>query len=504
MAQYPNTIPTFTTKHNITDVVDENDPNSIQSEVTAVATELGANPRISSALATTYANVDARLEWIEANYRLISNHDSHAALSGLAGDDHTQYARVDGSRAFTGSTAITALPVAVAVGDTQSQGALHTLARSDHRHAHAGGSPVASAVTDTAADGVATTVARSDHKHAREGFGAASDGTAYGAANTPGVAATVSHSDHVHGTPALTAAAPSTQALGDTPVVGVATAPARADHKHGMPAFSTTVSDETTFSLAPSAGVAATVSRGDHTHGSTPSSLTGPSGMMAVWPTNTPPSGWLICDGSAVSRTTYSVLFGIISTTYGVGDGSTTFNLPNLKGRVIVGRDAADTDWDVLGETRGTKTETLAISQIPSHDHSAVTGGQSVDHTHSGTTNNEAGHYHGTGNAGAHTHSMYPGWGGTADIVPVSVGGGSAYWLGQGASGVAGPIVVFSHTYDPGDHNHGNTGGGVNHNHGFGSGGVSAGHTHSVGAQGGGAFHNNLQPSIVFNYVIKT
>jgi hypothetical protein len=66
-----------------------------------------------------------------------------------------------------------------------------------------------------------------------------------------------------------------------------------------------------------------------------------PSGVIMAWPTNTAPTDWLLCDGSAVSRTTYADLFAVISTTYGSGDGSTTFNLPNLKGRVPVGRDAA-------------------------------------------------------------------------------------------------------------------------------------------------------------------
>lgn len=55
-----------------------------------------------------------------------------------------------------------------------------------------------------------------------------------------------------------------------------------------------------------------------------------PTGTMLIWPTASAPTGYLLCDGTAVSRSTYSVLFALISTTYGVGDGSTTFNLPNL------------------------------------------------------------------------------------------------------------------------------------------------------------------------------
>ncbi|MBP3687012.1 MAG: tail fiber protein [Alphaproteobacteria bacterium] len=55
------------------------------------------------------------------------------------------------------------------------------------------------------------------------------------------------------------------------------------------------------------------------------------AGSLLMWATNTPPEGYLLCDGSAVSRTTYSELFKVIGTTFGAGNGSTTFNLPTLK-----------------------------------------------------------------------------------------------------------------------------------------------------------------------------
>lgn len=96
-----------------------------------------------------------------------------------------------------------------------------------------------------------------------------------------------------------------------------------------------------------------------------------PTGSVHAWVTNSAPSGYLLCDGSAVSRTTYADLFAVIGTTFGAGDGSTTFNLPNLKGRTIVGRDAAQTEFDTLGETGGAKTHTLtaAESGVPAHAH---------------------------------------------------------------------------------------------------------------------------------------
>jgi len=100
-----------------------------------------------------------------------------------------------------------------------------------------------------------------------------------------------------------------------------------------------------------------------------------PSGTICQDAGSTPPTGWLLCDGQAVSRTTYAALFARISTTYGVGNGTTTFNLPNLKGKVAVGRDSAQTEFDVLGETGGAKTVTLTIAQMPAHHHRQALGG---------------------------------------------------------------------------------------------------------------------------------
>lgn len=104
-----------------------------------------------------------------------------------------------------------------------------------------------------------------------------------------------------------------------------------------------------------------------------PSSL--PVGTVLPYAGATAPSGYLLADGSAVSRTTYSVLFALISTTFGVGDGSSTFNLPDLRGNVPVGKDTGT--FNALGATGGEETHTLTTTEMPAHTHTQpwITGG---------------------------------------------------------------------------------------------------------------------------------
>lgn len=96
-----------------------------------------------------------------------------------------------------------------------------------------------------------------------------------------------------------------------------------------------------------------------------------PIGTVLPYTNETAPENWLVCDGSELDRTEYNHLFAIIGTTFGGGDGSTTFNLPNLKGRTIVGLDASDTDFNTIGKTLGEKTHTLTVAEMPKHNHTS-------------------------------------------------------------------------------------------------------------------------------------
>jgi microcystin-dependent protein len=113
---------------------------------------------------------------------------------------------------------------------------------------------------------------------------------------------------------------------------------------------------------------------GNHTHDGRDSSpipvaAVIPTGFITPWYSDEIPSWGLELNGQAVSRATYSALFSLWGTTFGAGDGSTTFNLPDMKGRVMVGVDGTQAEFNTLGETGGEKTHTLTATEMPSHTH---------------------------------------------------------------------------------------------------------------------------------------
>jgi microcystin-dependent protein len=185
-----------------------------------------------------------------------------------------------------------------------------------------------------------------------------------------------------------------------------------------------------------------------------------PPGSLMMYIASSAPAGWLLCDGTAVSRVTYSALFSIIGTTYGAGDGLTTFQLPDTRGRTLIGGGTgAGLTARSIGQLGGAETHTLTTLEMPSH-------------THTGTTNSEGLHSH-THNANAE----YP-------------GSGLVYRNGQSTredadSGQANEINLDTARALSIDSNGAHT------------------HTFTSASTGGGNAHTIMQPFLVVNYIIK-
>jgi len=168
------------------------------------------------------------------------------------------------------------------------------------------------------------------------------------------------------------------------------------------------------------------------------------------------PAGWLYCDGSAVSRTTYANLFNEIGATYGAGDGSTTFNIPDLRGKTAIGDGQgtyAGASVRVLGDFLGEETHQLSVAELASHAHS------------------DAGHAHGVYDPG-HSHSWRSGQG-------FAAGGAQAYARNDAGFNFNGPETA--------------SGTGI---------GIYAASA-NIQNTGGDQPHNIMQPSLVLKAFIK-
>lgn len=197
-----------------------------------------------------------------------------------------------------------------------------------------------------------------------------------------------------------------------------------------------------------------------------------PVGGLTMWTGATVPTGWLKCDGSAVSRNTYNALFSVISTTYGAGDGVLTFNLPNLQQRFPIG---SGLSVGGLGSTGGAFNHTHTG---PSHTHgltgaSAAAGG---DHNHGGSTGSES----------SHTHTF-----------SATTGLSNSNTIAQ--AGASDNFAKADHTHDVS----GTTDAGSSHSHSIGSSGT---HTHSISgstdASGTGATSGANPPYLAIDFII--
>jgi microcystin-dependent protein len=204
---------------------------------------------------------------------------------------------------------------------------------------------------------------------------------------------------------------------------------------------------------------------------------------------STIPTGWLSCDGAAVDRTTYADLFTAIGVTFGAGDGSTTFNLPDTRSRMPIGAGTGTGLTNrALGTSGGGESKTINSANLPTHTHA-------IDHDHPATSS-------GTESAD-HSHG-----GTTADINQNHVHAIGIRFFGYAGGGFGG---FFADGSFPAQYNTGTVSSG--HTHNFGTGGRSAAHSHSTdlgnftGSSGNGGFANNpldvINPFLAFNFIIK-
>jgi microcystin-dependent protein len=168
-----------------------------------------------------------------------------------------------------------------------------------------------------------------------------------------------------------------------------------------------------------------------------------PIGSIKPWPSPTAPAGWFPCDGWEISRTDYAGLFAVLGTMWGGGNGSTTFNIPNFLSSVPVHRDNAT--FGVTGRY-GEINHTLSVAEMPLHGHPGSGTDNQGDHAHS---------YH-RSSMSTPASQLQPGSGFALSESDTSTGNAGTHW-----------------------------------------------HNVNVAGQGGGAAHNNIQPSVGVLWIIK-
>ena len=182
-----------------------------------------------------------------------------------------------------------------------------------------------------------------------------------------------------------------------------------------------------------------------------------PTGSVSDFAGSSAPIGWLLCDGTSYSTTTYATLFAVIGYTFGGGGGS--FNVPNAQGRSSIGAGTGSgLSPRTLAATGGEETHTLSVAELASHNH---------------TTDSQGSHSHTTNTTGAHTHTvqLYQNSGGNIPATGGSLAGGAPSTSSAGS---------HAHTTD-----------------------TTGSHAHTVSSNGSGTAHNTMAPFIVFNKIIK-
>ena len=188
-----------------------------------------------------------------------------------------------------------------------------------------------------------------------------------------------------------------------------------------------------------------------------------PIGVVLPFAGTNMPNGWLLCDGSAISRTGNSMLFGAIGTTYGGGDGSTTFNLPDLRGRVPAGKDdmGGSSANRINGHTGGVQGDLLGAGG--GEERHALTAAENAPHTHTFSDTDQI-----VPTAAGHTIISARQ---TSTVVQAESGNSSPFFYPNSQQNAADPLTVN----------------------------ISG----TTSSSGSGATHNNVQPTLILHYIIK-
>jgi microcystin-dependent protein len=222
-----------------------------------------------------------------------------------------------------------------------------------------------------------------------------------------------------------------------------------------------------------------------------------PVGSLVLFGSVTAPPGWALCDGSLLNRVTFATLFAVIGTTYGAGDGSTTFAVPDLRSRVPMGSGTGTgLTARALGAVGGEETHVLAGTEVGAHNHGLVDpqhshGITDAAHSHVGNNHNhpvtDANHGHTFGNGPMITTNVRADSGSQYNVFMTGGGGqsSSSNPTGISTTGQVAQGVQPSYTGIPAA-----TGAALTNA--------------SVGASPAAAGHNVVQPFLVMAYIIKT
>jgi microcystin-dependent protein len=189
-----------------------------------------------------------------------------------------------------------------------------------------------------------------------------------------------------------------------------------------------------------------------------------PVGAIIMYGGSEAPPGYLLCNGAQVSRTEFASLFGTIGTRFGVGDGSTTFNVPDLQNRFPLGLASGDAPGSAIAQTGGAIDHELDTKELPAHNHAAT----EVAHTHTAT---QAAHTHGTPGASFAVSNASAGYIATAGSGQFNVSNYVA------ATDSQTPAITVNNNTPP---------------------------AITVYNTGGGMAHNNMPPYITLNFIIAT